>query len=115
MASVDECRAALDELAARLSAVDAQHREKTIPDRTLSLHLLDLDLIFAGILHKGELINIVEADPHAPRADIRLSMTSDDLIALTERRLSFPHAWATGKVRLDASFRDLLRLRSFGR
>jgi hypothetical protein len=41
-------------------------------------------------------------------------MTSDDLIALTEKRLSFPHAWATGRVHLDASFRALLRLRKFG-
>lgn len=115
MASEDECRAALDELAARLAAVDAQHREKTIPDRTLTLHLLDLDLMYSGVLHKGELIDIAVADPHARKADIRLSMNSDDLIALTERRLSFPHAWATGRVRLDASFRDLLRLRSLGR
>jgi putative sterol carrier protein len=115
MASVEQCRDALAELASRLSTVDAQHREKTIPDRTLSLHLLDLDVMFAGVLHKGELTHIVEADPHAPKADIRLSMSSDDLIALTDRKLSFPHAWATGKVRLDASFRDLLRLRSLGR
>lgn len=115
MASPDECRAALDELAARLSTVDAAHREKTIPDRTLALHLLDLDMVYAGVLHKGELIDIARADPHAPKADIRLSMSSDDLVALTEKRMSFPHAWATGKVRLDASIRDLLRLRSLMR
>lgn len=115
MASPEECRAALDELAARLATVDAQHREKTIPDRTLALHLLDLDVVYAGVLHKGELIDIAQADPRAPKADIRLSMSSDDLVALTEKRMSFPHAWATGKVRLDASIRDLLRLRSLMR
>ena len=31
---------------------------------------------------------------------------------LVDGRLPFPHAWATGRIRLDASFRDLLRLRS---
>lgn len=115
MASLEECRAALDELADRLSTVDQKRREKTIPDRSLSLHLLDLDEFFIGLLHKGELTGIELGQPRTPRADIRLSMNSDDLIALTERRMSFPHAWATGKVRLDASFRDLLRLRSLGR
>ena len=39
-------------------------------------------------------------------------MSSDDLVAMTNRELSFAHAWATGRVRLDASFRDLLRLRA---
>lgn len=115
MASLDQCQDALDELAARLSAVDAQHREKTIPDRTLALHLLDLDEFFVGVLHKGELTGIALGDPEGPKSDIRLSMTSDDLIALTERRLGFPHAWATGRVRLDASLRDLLRLRTLMR
>ena len=38
--------------------------------------------------------------------------TSDDLVAMTNGDLSFAHAWATGQVRLDASLRDLLRLRS---
>jgi hypothetical protein len=115
MASLDECQAALEELAGRLAAVDPKRREKTIPDRSLSLHLLDLDVFLTGVLHSGELTGIALGDPRGPKADIRLSMTSDDLIALTEKRLSFPHAWATGKVRLDASFRDLLRLRSLTR
>jgi hypothetical protein len=38
-------------------------------------------------------------------------MNSDDLIELTERRLRFTHAWASGRLHLDASLRDLLRLR----
>ncbi|MCB0916254.1 MAG: sterol-binding protein [Actinobacteria bacterium] len=115
MASLEECRAALDELANRLTTVDQKRREKTIPDRSLSLHLLDLDEFFVGLLHRGELTGIELGGPHSPKTDIKLSMTSDDLIALTDRQLSFAHAWATGRVRLDASFRDLLRLRSLGR
>ena len=112
MASLDDCRAALDELNQRLSAVDKQHRESKIPDRTLSLHLLDHDVMFRGTLHKGELINITEGEPEGPKSDIRLTMSSDDLVAMTNREQSFAHAWATGRVRLDASFRDLLRLRA---
>jgi putative sterol carrier protein len=49
--------------------------------------------------------------PDVPKADIRLTMTSDDLIALTEGKLHFGPAWATGRVKLEAGLRDLLRLR----
>lgn len=111
MAEIAACEAALAELAQRLARVDPKHKEHKIPDRSLSLHLMDHDVLFVGQLHQGELINLRPASPHEPPANIRLSMTSDDLIALTERRLNFAHAWATGRVRLDASFRDLLRLR----
>ena len=46
-----------------------------------------------------------------PKADIRLTMTSDDLVALTDGRLHFGKAWASGRVKLEAGLRDLLRLR----
>ena len=38
-------------------------------------------------------------------------MKSDDLIALTDGKLNFAAAWATGRVKLEAGLRDLLRLR----
>ena len=38
-------------------------------------------------------------------------MTSDDLIDLTDKRIRFTQAWASGRIHLDASLRDLLRLR----
>ena len=60
---------------------------------------------------RGELIDIVESEcPEKP--NVRLVMTSDDLVAMTNGELKFAHAWATGRVRLDASIRDLLRLRT---
>jgi putative sterol carrier protein len=43
--------------------------------------------------------------------DIRLTMASDDLIAMTDGRLHFGKAWASGKVKLEAGLRDILRLR----
>jgi hypothetical protein len=39
-------------------------------------------------------------------------MTSDDLVAITEGRLAFGPAWASGRVRMEAGLRDMLRLRS---
>ncbi len=111
MASLDECRVAVHELAARLANVDHDARKKQIPDRTLELKLLDLDISFRGRLHQGELIDIEESEDTS-RPDVRLVMSSDDLVAMTNGELKFAHAWATGRVRLDASIRDLLRLRS---
>ena len=49
--------------------------------------------------------------PSVPKADIRLTMTSDDLLALTDGQLNFGSAWASGRVKLEAGLRDLLRLR----
>ena len=37
---------------------------------------------------------------------------SDDLIALTDGDLAFAPAWASGRVKLEAGLRDMLRLRS---
>jgi len=46
------------------------------------------------------------------RAQIRLTVDSDDLIAITEGELNFAAAWATGRLRIDANPLDLIRLRS---
>ncbi len=40
---------------------------------------------------------------------------AERVLELVDGGLSFPHAWATGRVRLEASFRDLLKLRTLMR
>ena len=47
-----------------------------------------------------------------PRADSRISVRSDDLVALSNGDLPFGRAYATNRLRIDASMTDLLRLRS---
>lgn len=39
-------------------------------------------------------------------------MTGDDLVAMVDGELNFAKAWGSGRVRLEAGFRDLLKLRS---
>ena len=39
-------------------------------------------------------------------------MSSDDLLALVNGGLKVPAAWATGRLKIDASMMDLLRLKS---
>ena len=110
MASLRDCRAALVELGARLSGADDRLR-KQVQDRSVSCRITDLDVTFRGRLSDAGLTDITEAITGGP-AQISLSMSSDDLVDLVGGRLGFASAWATGRIKLDASLRDLLKLRS---
>lgn len=110
MATIDQCHTALEELASRLHTVDEDDRRKHAFDRSLSCTVPDLDVTFAGSLEDGHLVGIT-TEP-APRAQIRLTANSDDLVALTNGDLNFAQAWLSGRVKVEASVRDLLKLRS---
>jgi hypothetical protein len=88
VATMDECMRALKGILGDLAANPAAAGL----DRSLSCRLTDLN-------------------QEVPKADIRLTMSSDDLVAMTDGRLHFGSAWATGRVKLEAGLRDLLRLR----
>ncbi|TFV59036.1 UNVERIFIED_ORG: sterol-binding protein [Bacillus sp. AZ43] len=109
MATTDQCITALQGILGDLAANPAAEGL----DRSLSCRLTDLDEVVLGRLSSGAVrdLRAVPDGAGAPKADIRLTMTSDDLIALTDGRLSFGPAWATGRVKLEAGLRDLLRLR----
>jgi hypothetical protein len=110
MASHAECRAALERLAARLATVDGDdHRHHTF-DRSMSCLVPDLGVTFSGALSEGHITGIT-TDP-APKAQVRLTVGSDDLVALTDGHLDFGKAWLSGRVKVEASVRDLLKLRS---
>ena len=111
MATVDECRAALEQLATRMADVDDEGtRRHSSLNRTLSCHLTDLGATFSGALRDGHIQDITLAE--APRAQIRLTLSSDDLLALVAGELHFAGAWAKGRLKVEASMRDLLKLRS---
>lgn len=100
------------ELNARLDDLDEQTRETHVVERSIELVLTDLDRALRGDLHKGQIINLNELEVGVlPKTDLRLSMSSDDFLALIEGSLGFPGAWASGRIRLDASISDLWRLR----
>lgn len=110
VATLEECRGALSEVAARLAEVDPDLRRRHAVERTLSCHVSDLGVTFSGTLTEEGLIEVTE-EPR-PEAQIRLSCSSDDLIALCQGDLAFASAWTRGRVRIDASVMDLLRLRT---
>ncbi|HEV7208380.1 MAG TPA: SCP2 sterol-binding domain-containing protein [Mycobacteriales bacterium] len=112
MAAVEDCEQALQDLAARLADIDPDLRRRHSVERTLSLHVTDLDTSWTGCLQDGELRDLVMDDDSAGRAQIRLTARSDDVLALAAGELNFALAWASGRLRVDANPLDLLRLRA---
>ncbi|MEU8522502.1 SCP2 sterol-binding domain-containing protein [Streptomyces sp. NBC_01216] len=113
MATITECRDALDRLSDNLARADGEVRGAAVLDRTLSCHVTDLDTTFTGRLSDGRIeVRDTVVGPPPGKAQIRLAMTGDDLVAMVGGELNFAKAWASGRVRLEAGFRDLLRLRS---
>ncbi|MGR8011366.1 SCP2 sterol-binding domain-containing protein [Streptomyces hypolithicus] len=112
MATMEECRSALGELSDNLARTDDDVRGAVSLDRSLSCHLTDLDATFTGRLVDGR-IDVRDSfdGPPRERAEIRLAMAGDDLLALVGGELNFAKAWASGRVKLEAGFRDLIRLR----
>jgi putative sterol carrier protein len=110
MATVEECERAMHELAGKLAGNSGSDVRNRIENRSLSCELRDLKIIYGGRLHDGRLEDIRQVKD--TRAQIRLSMTSDDLLALTEGNLNLAKAWATGRIKISASVFDLIKLRS---
>ena len=110
MANIDECMTALQGVLGPI----ASSKAAAGLDRSLSCRLTDLDQVLLGRLTGGEVrdLHAVPDGPSVPQADIRLTMTSDDLLALTRGEVSFAKAWSSGRLKLDAGIRDILRLRS---
>lgn len=110
MATVDECEEAVSRLGEMLGG--HSDKAKAFPDRTISCTVPDLAVTFHGRISDGELIEVTQ-EPQ-PRAQVRLTVHSDDLVALVTGELHAGKAFASGRLKVDASFGDLLRLRSLG-
>ena len=93
-----------------MSGGDDGDRKAASFDRSVSCHIPDLDVTFSGRLEDGQISGITTEA--APKAQVRLTASSDDLVALTDGDLDFGRAWLSGRVKVEAGVRDLLRLRS---
>jgi hypothetical protein len=110
MADKLRCEAALRSLATRLEEHARTSGPSTMPERTLVCRVTDLRTSFSGTLRAGCLTDITEGE--TPNAQIIFTGKSDDLIAVTEGSMSFVSAWTSGRLKVNASMRDLLRIRS---
>jgi hypothetical protein len=113
MATIEECRGALEKLSDNLAGAEGDVRSAAALDRSLSCRITDLDITFVGRLRDGR-IEVVDTLQGAPRekAQIRLTMAGDDLVAMVDGELNFAKAWGAGRVKLEAGLRDLFRLRT---
>ncbi len=110
MHTAEECRTALQKLAARLSELSPAERDSYFGNRSMSVAIPDLDVTFVTVLGAGD-DPVHEAAPGDPPADIRLTASSDEVVALSEQPLNIARAWVSGRIRIEASMKDLFRLR----
>jgi predicted lipid carrier protein YhbT len=112
MATVDECRAALRKLSEQFDEVDQESRAKHVVERSISCHISDLGVTFYGRIHHGGLGPFDDLSPSDGRpADVKLTIGSDDLVSLVNGELDMGRAVFGGRIKVDASFGDLYRLR----
>ena len=112
MASKEEVETRLRELIDRLGQNEEAARAlgRSLPDpRILELHVTDLDVHYSTELVNGALGPLREGKPED--AHIRISTKSDDLISFVDGGVSLFSAYASGRIRIEASFSDLLKLR----
>jgi hypothetical protein len=110
VATSAEVETAVRALAQRLADVDPELRRRYSADRTVSCRVPDLDVVWSARLCDEGLCGLTDAGDE--RAQVRLSVSSDDLLDLTAGRLAVPVAWASGRLRVQAGPLDLLRLRA---
>jgi len=101
MATAAECREAFEKLTSRLSELDPKDRDAFFSGRSFSCHVSDLDVTFVTRFGPQG------ADP----VNVRLTARSDVVLELADDLGAFPRAWLTGRVKVQASVRDLMRLR----
>ena len=112
MATTEECRSALEKLSDNMAGANGDVREAAALDRSLSCRITDLDVTFVGRLQGGRIeVQDTLQGPPREKAEIRLTMSGDDLLAMVSGELNFAKAWGSGRVKLEAGLRDLLRLR----
>jgi SCP-2 sterol transfer family protein len=110
MRSAEECREALEKLAGRLADLSPAEREEYFGNRTISVSIPDLGVTFMTRLGGGD-DPVTEAAPGDPPADIRLTANSDEVVSLAESPMNIARAWVAGRVKIEASIKDLYRLR----
>lgn len=107
MATLEQCQEAVEGLAERMRASDGK---AGLGDRSLSCHVPDLGVTFSGVLRGGELVDVT-TEP-ADKAQIRLTASSDDLVALTSGELDVMKAWLGKRIKIEASMLDLIKLKT---
>lgn len=111
MATAEECRQALEDLTGRIAEMDEADRQAHLVDRVISCKISDLGVTFVTRIGPDGATPVVEANGSEPPAQVRFTAKSDDLIAIAADPVSIGRAWLTGRLKVEASIWDILRLR----
>lgn len=109
MATQQEVEATLKQLMRRFEEVNDAYRSLLPSHRIVEAEFPDIDLVYHAEWDEGAMSDL-RAGP-ADRAQIKVSLDSDDLLAMAAGELRFRRAYATNRIDVDASVTDLLRLR----
>ena len=111
MATKAEVTKALERMMARLDGNDGAVRTAIPGRKVLCCRVPDLDAAWFSVIEDGHVSPPAET-PVPDTVDVTLQVGSDDLVELAEERASFLSSFLSGKVRVQASMMDLLRLRT---
>ena len=111
MATAEECRQALESLTGRILEMDPADRAAYLVDRVISCTVSDLGVTFLTRLGPDGASPVTVANGSDGQAQVKFTTKSDDLLALAENPGSIGRAWLTGRLKVEASIFDLLRLR----
>jgi predicted lipid carrier protein YhbT len=112
VATKGEVEAKLRELIARLAGAENAQGSlaRSLPEtKIIAVHIVDLDMNYWTEMQAGRMDGLHEGIPG--RADIRIGVPSDELVAMVDGKASLFSAFLSGKVKIDASLSDMLRLR----
>jgi predicted lipid carrier protein YhbT len=111
MATAEECRQALENLTGRIAEMDPADRQAHLVDRVISCRVSDLGVTFVTRIGPDGATRVTEANGSEAPAQVKFTAKSDDLVAIANDPGSIGRAWVTGRLKVEASIWDLLRLR----
>jgi len=111
MATAEECRLALEALTGQIAEMDPEDREAHLVERVISCKVPDLGVTFVTKISPNGASPVREANGSDPPAQVRFTAKSDDLVAIAADPGSIGRAWLSGRLKVEASIWDILRLR----
>ncbi len=111
MATPEEVEAIMLDLMRRFEKLEDGQRALLPSRRSIEAHCPDLDLTWHAMLRDG-MVTSFDKGPAPGRWQIRVSVRSDDLLAMHHKTLQVREAYLSDRLQIRASMTDLLRLRA---
>ena len=111
MATPADVDRTLRKLVKRLDGADLDSADLPEEARTILVSITDLGIDYRADYSKGRIRKLRVVEDSDGSADVKISVGSDELVALAEGNSSLPMALLFGRIRVNANARDLLLLR----